>query len=200
MSAEAHYFRVGLFVLLGVALAGSCTVVLGGGDLFQETERFETYFNESVQGLGVGSPVMLRGVPIGRVVSIGFVTEFYDVEDVIKWDNTVSVLFEVVGQVGDELDTAEEREERLLAFIDRGLRLRLSTNPLTGASFLQSDFLDPQRFPPMEIDWGPTAPRCASAPSRSPSAGIAGDRGSRTAGRRRRSADSCSGASAGPDR
>ena len=67
MSAEARYFRVGLFVLVGVALIGSCTVILGGRGLFKDPILLETYFDESVQGLEVGSPVKLRGVQLGTV-------------------------------------------------------------------------------------------------------------------------------------
>ena len=37
-------------------------VVLGGGALFRRTVIFETYLQESVQGLDIGSPVRYRGV------------------------------------------------------------------------------------------------------------------------------------------
>jgi ABC-type transporter Mla subunit MlaD len=66
MSAEARYFRVGLFVFSGAAAITLAALVLGGGQLFQEKVGFETYFESSVQGLEVGSPVKMRGdAPIG---------------------------------------------------------------------------------------------------------------------------------------
>jgi hypothetical protein len=65
MSAEARYFRVGLFMFVGIGLIGSCAVILGGQGLFQTPVPFETYFDESVQGLEKGSPVKFRGVSIG---------------------------------------------------------------------------------------------------------------------------------------
>ena len=73
MSDDKRYFKVGAFVLTGALLIGSFTVILGGGDYFAEKVVIETYFDESVQGLEVGSPVKLRGVQVGSVSSIGFV-------------------------------------------------------------------------------------------------------------------------------
>ena len=64
MSAEARYFRVGLFVFVGLAAIAGTALVLGGRSFFAEKVTFETYFEESVQGLEVGSPVKLRGVGI----------------------------------------------------------------------------------------------------------------------------------------
>ncbi len=50
MSAEARYFRVGLFVLLGIAAIAAAVVVLAGGDLFARPILMETYFDEAVTG------------------------------------------------------------------------------------------------------------------------------------------------------
>jgi hypothetical protein len=67
------YARVGALVLVGIALAVAFVVFLAGGRGLQATEVFETYFEESVQGLDVGAPVRYRGVAIGRVTQIGLV-------------------------------------------------------------------------------------------------------------------------------
>ena len=58
----AGSFVLGAFVLVIGALISfrSCRVFLKPG-------RFISYFNESVQGLDVGSPVKMRGVRVGRV-------------------------------------------------------------------------------------------------------------------------------------
>ena len=40
-------------------------VILGAGRFFETTYPLETYFDESVNGLAVGSPVKLRGVAGG---------------------------------------------------------------------------------------------------------------------------------------
>ena len=65
--------------LLGVLL-----VMLGGGSLFQKPIIVETVFDESVQGLDVGSPVKLRGVIIGEVRSIGFTYTRYQLDKPIS--------------------------------------------------------------------------------------------------------------------
>ena len=81
MSAEARYFRVGLFVLVGIAVIVAAVLVLAGGNLFRQPVVAETYFDEAVEGLEVGSPVKLRGVQIGQVSWIGFVDDVYEEAD-----------------------------------------------------------------------------------------------------------------------
>ena len=46
-----------------------------------------------------------------------------------------------------------------------GLRLRLTSVGITGTSFIEADFLDPVRFPTMEIAWRPKHLYIPSAPS-----------------------------------
>jgi phospholipid/cholesterol/gamma-HCH transport system substrate-binding protein len=57
MSKKPSYFKIGLFVIAGIFLIFAAVVVLGSGLLHQEKAYFETYFDESVSGLSVGSPV-----------------------------------------------------------------------------------------------------------------------------------------------
>ena len=47
----------------------------------------------------------------------------------------------------------------------KGLRARLASQGLTGASFLEIDYLDPKANPILPIDWKPTYPYLPSAPS-----------------------------------
>ena len=51
MNTEARYVRVGIFVFLGLAAVVATALVLGGRSFFAERVSFETYFDESVQGL-----------------------------------------------------------------------------------------------------------------------------------------------------
>ena len=64
------HFKLGLFALATVLAGIAALVALG---LHRETSsvRFHTYFDESVQGLDLGSPVDYRGVEVGTVGSIG---------------------------------------------------------------------------------------------------------------------------------
>ena len=166
MSAEARYFRVGAFVLTGALLIGSCTVMLGGGDYFSEKLVLETYFDESVQGLEVGSPLKLRGVKLGSVSKIGFVSDEYSFPsegDALEYGSKVLVLMEF----SPRLEGVEEPERRrqIQTMIERGLRLRLTSVGITGTSFIEADFLDPERFRTMGIAWRPKNLYVPSAPS-----------------------------------
>ena len=71
MSAKANYFKIGVFILSAAALAVVGVIVLGAGALFEKKIIMETYFDESVQGLGIGAPVKYRGVTVGSVEHIG---------------------------------------------------------------------------------------------------------------------------------
>ena len=167
MSAEARYFRVGLFVLIGIVLIAAGTVILGGQDLFTEPIHFETVFDESVQGLEVGSPVKLRGVQLGTVSEILFAGDYYPLETTeqrLEYGERIVVRMSVLDPPA-EGSSLEERRRRIELLIDRGLRLRLATSGVTGTSFIQADFVSPERHPPMEIPWTPECMYIPSAPS-----------------------------------
>ena len=72
MSGQANFFKIGLFVIGAAVALVFLLVLLGAGRLFQSKIVMETYFNESVQGLELGSKVKYRGVIVGEVKSIGF--------------------------------------------------------------------------------------------------------------------------------
>ena len=73
MSRPINYFKLGLFILIGFFFLASTVIILGAGKLFTRTITLETYINESINGLEVGSTVKYRGVKIGAVKRIGFV-------------------------------------------------------------------------------------------------------------------------------
>ncbi len=74
---ESTHLKVGIFVILSLALLVAAMTLLGVDAFFKETFTVETYINESVQGLDIGAPVKYRGVRIGTVGDIGFVTSRY---------------------------------------------------------------------------------------------------------------------------
>jgi paraquat-inducible protein B len=158
---------VGLFVLIGIVLIGSFTVILGGQDLFKEPILMETVFNESVQGLEVGSAVKLRGVQLGTVSEIGFARDYYPLESaqaLLEHGDKIVVRMEVRDPPQADL-SMEERLGNLGQFIDRGLRFRLATSGITGTSFVQADFVSPEKHPPMEFPWTSEHLYIPSAPS-----------------------------------
>jgi phospholipid/cholesterol/gamma-HCH transport system substrate-binding protein/paraquat-inducible protein B len=167
MTAKAHYFRIGLFIILGVLLTVVGIVVLKAGSLFEKREIMETYFDESVQGLEVGAPIKHRGVKVGTVKKIGFVRNIYrdqlTTEDRIRFGSYVVVRVAVhevfPGLKGDEMETA------LKAAIDEGLRIRLATQGITGVVHLEADQVDPREYPPLPVAWTPEYFYIPSAPS-----------------------------------
>jgi phospholipid/cholesterol/gamma-HCH transport system substrate-binding protein/paraquat-inducible protein B len=170
MSQEQRNFRVGLFVLAGIALVVVFVVLLGGRNFFSRPELVETYFDESVQGLDVGSPVMVRGVQIGRVKEIGLLGRYYDLGAIEQsFDARQKVL--VLMELGYRMDL-----ESLEYMIEHGLRLRIAALGITGQSYIEADFLDAEKYPLMPISWEPEHIYVPSAPSRIESIATAAER------------------------
>ena len=74
MTATANNWKLGLFIVTGIAVVLSTAAWIGVDRLRQDYRIWYAYFDESVDGLEVGSPVKFLGVPIGEVVEIGGVT------------------------------------------------------------------------------------------------------------------------------
>jgi phospholipid/cholesterol/gamma-HCH transport system substrate-binding protein/paraquat-inducible protein B len=154
------YFKIGLFVLSAVVIGVIGVVVLGVGSVLQTKSLVETYIDESVQGLDIGSPLKFRGVPVGRVEQISLTSAEYRTRRqyvLVRMSITSNVL---QFPVNDPNSPALKRE------LDRGFRVRLAALGLTGVAYLEADYLDPERNPPLEIDWQPAYPYIPSTRSR----------------------------------
>ena len=103
MSERARNVRVGVFVFAGMLAIGSCAVILGGQNLFAQKIRMESYFDEAVTGLVVGSPVRYRGVKIGEVISIGFVQDYYDLSEEEHDGSRLDAALEKAFEFGDRI-------------------------------------------------------------------------------------------------
>ncbi len=168
MSAKPHYFRIGLFVIVATLLIVVAVVTFGAGLLAQNRMYFESYFDESITGLRVGSLVEFRGVRIGQVERIGFVGSAYDLDQdkgkISEYEPYVRVVCSVAR--GNLPEFAEEQTDDVLEqMIGRGLRVRVTSNILTGEAYLEVNYLDPNRFGVMKIAWEPTYMYVPSAPS-----------------------------------
>ena len=165
MSAQISYFRLGIFVLVGLALIVTGVVVLGAGALMKTTIPVETYFNESVQGLDIGAPVKYLGVEIGKVSWIGFVPEKYQmasIDEEVRFGKYVMV--EVALDPGKfPKSGGREALSLLRERVAAGMRVRLQSS-ITGPTFLGVDYVDPNVYKPMTITWTPTCPYIPSAP------------------------------------
>ena len=157
MSLKANYFKLGLFVLGAIGAGLIVLVVVGSGRWFQPKLTIETYFNESVQGLDVGSKLKYRGVAIGDVTRIGFSYNKYQLDRPMT-QRVRYVLVEAQIQpkllggravTGDLTEPANAKME-----VEKGLRIRLAPQGITGTSYLEIDYVDPPP-PLLPIDWTP---------------------------------------------
>ena len=159
MTEHAHYIRIGVFVLLALTIAAVGVVVLGASALWSRGFPMETYMDESVQGLDVGSIVKYRGVKIGNIKEITFVRRYYNTEKnyvLIR----ANVEFELLkGASATSIQNVLERD------VERGLRVRWTAQGITGAAYLEIDYLDPARHPTLPIDWEPESIYIPSTPS-----------------------------------
>lgn len=155
MKAKSGPAIVGAFVIGAFVLGLVAVLAFGGVSFFSKPEKFVVYFDESIHGLDLGSPVKLRGVRIGRVVELNV---RYEAD---KNRSVVAVLCELNRDVitdnrGQKLDLSSRAE--LQKLVDRGLRARLEIQALaTGMLFVGLDFVDPKENP---------APPAPAAPTR----------------------------------
>ncbi|MHC4844171.1 MAG: MlaD family protein [Planctomycetota bacterium] len=170
MTAKPNYFKIGLFILIAIVLIVATVIIWGAGIFAKEKTFFETYFDSDVTGLVSGSSVQLRGVKIGQVERVEFVDEVYEMPTdpsvFTKYERYVRVLCSMTREETPEEKkrTATVKAERIRSMIQQGMRLRLSTNILTGQAFLEGTFLDPERYPVLEIVWEPKETYIPSAP------------------------------------
>jgi ABC-type transporter Mla subunit MlaD len=165
MASKANYFKIGLFVIASIVIIVAFTIILGMGSWGKKQVRFETYIDESVQGLSVGSPVKHRGVEIGNVEEITFVTSKYDLEgDFVKYSRYVMV---IIAADYNKFGTSAygHDNDMLNKLIEKGLRVRLTTQALTGISYIEVDYFDPDEYPPLQFPWEPKYKYIPSAPS-----------------------------------
>jgi len=163
MIRKNDYFKLGSFIVVGTLLVVALIIILGAGQYFQTSFKVESYFNESINGLEVGSPVKLRGVKIGRVAEINFVANRYEGADLYE---ARQVLVECDIYPDMFRDMSEEDFQRAIALeTDRGLRVRPTTLGLTGQLFLNFEYVDPNQSPPMNIQWTPDEAYVPSVPS-----------------------------------
>lgn len=137
---------VGLFVLGAMLLLLVALFSFGGINLFDKPQRFIVYFNESIHGLDLGSPVKLRGVRIGRVVDLNIRYAFASHQSVVAvlCELNRNTLTDEKGKIIDITDRTE-----LQKLIDQGLRAQLGVLGLaTGLLYVELNFVDPKEYPP----------------------------------------------------
>ncbi|HBA55319.1 MAG TPA: hypothetical protein DCZ04_12925 [Syntrophorhabdus aromaticivorans] len=135
MSKPANKTMIGAFVVGGIALALLAVIVFSSGKFLRKTVVYVMYFEGSVKGLSVGSPVVFRGVKVGSVKNVELQ---FDAKD-----------FTVLIPVYVEMDPAKikavkgapEDGEYMDELIRRGLRAQLELQSVvTGQLMINVDF------------------------------------------------------------
>jgi paraquat-inducible protein B len=164
------YFKVGLFVLLCTAGLVAGLMFIGTDVLGKKVVLVETYIDESVQGLNVGSAVLHRGVNIGQVERITFVPIEYPMEpdspEFRKFGRYVMVVMAIDPRKFPGVDSEPDMVIAMLRNqVSLGLRFKLSYQGITGISYIEADYVDPQRNPELQVPWKPKYIYISSAPS-----------------------------------
>ena len=131
---------IGAFVTGAVLLLIGGLVFFGSGLLFSEKQIFVLFFNGSLKGLDVGSPVTFRGVPIGQVKKIKILVD--PETGLSKMPVYIAInpksLFSYSG-TGSVSELGREAMEAMIA--RRGLRGQLQIQSLvTGKLLVDLDF------------------------------------------------------------
>jgi len=136
MGKEANKTLIGVFVVGAIALIVAAVLIFGGGKFFRKTYQVVMFFEGSIKGLNIGSPLMFHGVKIGSVTDINLVLNAKD----------LSVQTPVIVELDPQRWTlvgGEKRGDvrRIKALIDRGLRAQLQTQSfVTGQLLIAFDF------------------------------------------------------------
>jgi len=159
MSAKANQLRIGIFVVLGLAILATALFLFGIRSAFQRMYHFETYVTGDVEGLSKGSAVKARGVDVGKVTEIGFSWKLYENAN----PKCVVVRFGIDERVSPWPSGEFEKEFQKL--VDSGFRAIVQSQGISGSSILALKTLDPKTYPPLVVSWTPRDYYIPSAPS-----------------------------------
>jgi phospholipid/cholesterol/gamma-HCH transport system substrate-binding protein len=97
INQKAKFF-VGLFIAAGISLAIITIILLGMNRFLEKGQFYAVYFNESVQGLKLDSPVKYRGVAIGHIESIALAPDSKLIEVILKIEADIKLDEKMVAQ------------------------------------------------------------------------------------------------------
>jgi paraquat-inducible protein B len=136
---------IGIFVLGAIAIGVVALLSFGGVRFFSKPQQFIVYFDESIHGLDVGSPVKLRGVRIGRVADLSVCMNRATGESVVAVTCEINRNM-ITNEKGEPVQVSDADD--LDHMINKGLRAQLGILGLaTGLLFVELDFLDPALYP-----------------------------------------------------
>ena len=162
MRTKPNYYTIGVFVSIGLVLVFAALIILGVGSIWREHAYIETYIDGSIQGVETGSAVKMRGVQVGNIQHISFVQMNYPQaigpqQRYVMLE--ISLSMRSFGDITPDQLTGFLQEE-----VEKGLRIRMQPMGITGSAYLEMDYTDPLRNPPLPISWTPRTTYIPSAP------------------------------------
>jgi paraquat-inducible protein B len=143
MATGTNHWKLGLFVIVGVAFSVISLIVLGARSWSQSGVPYVSYFDESVQGLELGSPVKFRGVTVGHVGSIEVGPDQRHIQVTSDLDVRQLERMDLGGAAADE------PKARPLLAAHPNLRAQLAQAGITGVKFVSLDYLESDEAPPV---------------------------------------------------
>ena len=146
MSKKANKTLIGVFVIGAAALVVAGVLVFGSGEFLRETTSYVLYFEGSVKGLNIGSPVMFRGVKVGSVKDILL---HFDPDDMSVY---IPVVIEVEPYRFRKKNSNKHSREQVDLLIKRGLRAQLQLQSMvTGQLIINFDLYPDEPLKPAGI-------------------------------------------------
>jgi len=143
MRSETNKTLIGGFIIGAAVLVMAGLLIFGSGSLFQDREQSVLYFDGSVKGLGLGSAVQFKGVPVGKVTKINLIhapdkQAFYTR---VVCETTGEVVKVVDSQKPGGLNVEKVTMKNIDFMIANGLRAKLQLESfVTGKLLVALDF------------------------------------------------------------
>lgn len=136
MSRKTNPKIIGVFVTVSIALFVLLVLFFGSFTLFGQTARYVLFFDQSVNGLNVGSSVKYRGVPVGSVERILIRVEGQD-----EHSTSIPVIIQIDrSRLSNDLGTSAETfgPDSIHGMIEGGLVAQLNIESMiTGQLFVE---------------------------------------------------------------
>lgn len=142
MRKQPNKKLIGLFSVAGITLFLAVMFLFIGDKLFvRSSDLAVLYFDETLKGLRGGSPVVFRGVEVGKVSKIDIVTDLDDMSFRLPvYININQSVFKKHGY-----GEIKNKKDFTKLMVERGLKARLTTqNLLTGQLMIEMEILPDQ--------------------------------------------------------
>lgn len=152
---QASYFRIGLFIVVGLLLLAGGLVIFGAGQFFKKKIYVETYVDATIQGIEVGSPVKFRGVTVGKATKVSFLFNEYPEVDRARVANYVVILMEIDTEIFPNMFEDRNLQPEIDEAVQKGLRVQIEPQGITGMNYLEINYVEKSRYAPIQFIWKP---------------------------------------------